>query len=1098
MATVTDKSAFRGFAIPHPSTLTSSCIWAAESSYDQAGNIAGIPEDQDGSSMVLRASGTQTASSELRIRTQRGGIPGRGNEATFIRQRNGDTDWLGWDGPTAIAGVEYLGGGSFIRPSLLALESGRVLCVCNAEASPNQVGALFYEAAANNWSSNFAQGAEIVTHASFTDLNHAYADAVQLPSGRVLCFSMHESATTADELQVDVHYSDDDGDTWAEFASECLRTPILHSDAEPWQLRVEYNPATAEFLLLVWAEDIGATNALHLYQYASRDGGSTFENVAGSGGVQAVINGTDDMDQSAGGDVVVVDGVFVVMSTNPGTLTASETGWYVWRLASAFESLGSGTGGENFASSNFTISTNPGETAAACVDDDGTIWWLVHNDAPSVENVACFYSTDGGVSWQTYAGGTGTSGYGSVFQGGVTDQGRPYLAAATFHRGRVIFVCQNAHDGGFDDEMHAIYLGGWSTVTRPYIATIQSGTYGYGRKAPEHQAGFERTYIPWQEPDQDGWAIVQNGTNSASLTSGALNLTTTGSSRRLYRLGGSVTSGEASRLYGIARANSGETQAQMLWDDGTVIYQAQVEIDGTNIQLVDAVAVGNTQLGTAAHGAGSDPVEFILDVEDDNATLYWRVWSSDSEKTWSELSGTLTDLGTATGSTTRAEFGINNSATGDADWFAVGYVSGDEAGSGLNNFTNPDNLHGHTYGAGTAQSVWVGDGVSAWAVDGPTAAGNDWHIDTRYEYGIERVVPQVSPSPEVKWRSSSTTASMAIAYRLDDFDDAYLNGAQTLILEGINFRQCQLQKYTGGAWSDVRTINAYEDIDFERKGAVVRPNVTSGTQADSPWVEHNELVGGAIEFPNGDVRRIVSNTAGHISEVNGLLSTANICLIRLEGVDDGENASGTGKIWFPRVSTGLVIQSAEAIRIQINDDASPVAPPEGYFTIGRMFFGSMHPFGADYTQERTVSVNPNTSITTSRDGRRRARVNGPTRRAVSFSFPAIDMTEFSGEDTITTGSVYAGNYNGIAVRDEPSRLAGMIEYLRGPGRLIAYMPYIPNMFPPSATSWTHTYQRIRGTFIGRITSPITLTQVAGDEQVDEVLSIGTVTVEEEV
>ena len=85
MATKTDKTTFRGLGILDPRFLTSDVLWAAESTYDQAGPRPGVPEPQQVSDFVLKSTGSQTADSSIRVKLQRGGYPGTSGAAAIWR-----------------------------------------------------------------------------------------------------------------------------------------------------------------------------------------------------------------------------------------------------------------------------------------------------------------------------------------------------------------------------------------------------------------------------------------------------------------------------------------------------------------------------------------------------------------------------------------------------------------------------------------------------------------------------------------------------------------------------------------------------------------------------------------------------------------------------------------------------------------------------------------------------------------------------------------------------------------------------------------------------------------------------------------------------
>ena len=198
MATKTDKTTFRGLGIPDPRTLTADALWEAESTYDQAGPTAGVPEAQqtDGG-MVLKARGDQTAGTVKRIRLQDGGYPGT-EGATAIWQVDGASSWYGWQPPYVLTGYQHLAQDTYdghFAASLLTLQSGDVLQVgCRGPGYPTfdeRYSARRYDAASAVWQST-------VTIADLTHptLNSGLIDAVQLPDGRILAIYLVEDEIT--------------------------------------------------------------------------------------------------------------------------------------------------------------------------------------------------------------------------------------------------------------------------------------------------------------------------------------------------------------------------------------------------------------------------------------------------------------------------------------------------------------------------------------------------------------------------------------------------------------------------------------------------------------------------------------------------------------------------------------------------------------------------------------------------------------------------------------------------------------------------------------------------------------------------------------
>lgn len=1081
----TSKNLFRGIAVPHPKVIDSTALWPEQSSYDQAGPTAGVPEDQDGSAMVLEAFGDQTASTTLRVRTKRGGFPGNG--ASYIHRAADSGDWYGWNTPATIWGYERVGAaGLTVNPSALTLANGNVLVfVSSSLGGSGEVRVWEYVASTNAWS----VGATVVANeGAYSNLARAYCDAVQLPSGRILCFYLVEDSDNATVYTINVRFSDDNGDTWAEWATYACSDPTrLDTDTNvPFRLRAAYSEATGEILLILWVQPQSGTYTQCLLQYASNDLGASFSYVGG-------IDGTDADDQSVTGDVVVADGVFVVLSDNPSS-NGSVNGSEVFRLGSAFEAIGAGGSGDPFAVSNRNVlsgsTVQTEQMAAACVSPDGVIWYFSTNLSATVDNFLIMYSEDGGLSWKTPAAGTLSTGYGSTFQPGVitVQITKPALA---WQRGRIILVCN--HDSptttSDDDDLTALYLGGFSTVTLPYRAVSLAGDR-IGR-TPDFQTGWERNWLPFELPGNDGWTKSTSGTQSEAISSGALRLTATSG---IVRYTVTPTADGTLTAYMDVAVNSGSAEVfRWRYDDGSsVLYTVGIQLTTTAISIIDDPTGAATSLDSDTHGGGR--VQFIVSIDGSSVRVWWRDQDTSELQAWTLMSGTASNLGTSALSD-QVRFGIASTTTANLDVYQVAYSEGAETGAGLGGFTNPDDLQGRNYAPG-GYSTYVDAGVSIYGVDGPTGANEDWHIDTRYEHPVERAFVGTSPSPRIGWRSSTAAASMALAWRrsTSGFESRAYNGAEVLHFEGINWRQAQLQRTrnNGSSWTDEVEIINYKAITFSRIGDVVYPG--SGTAADAIYLHENELAGGTFEDGAGKVRKIAGNTAG--AWVIGTTNSHKAAIF-LESADDTEATSGTGEIWFPRLTVIFSPYTCDGLRIQLHDDGAGHDPADGYYTIGSMFHGRLVPFGRDYSFGRVVTTAANTEISETRAGHRRSRVNGPTRRSVSVAFPAIDVTQYSEEGQPDSIEYNATFVNTRTAPDEPVKIPGLLEYLRGSHRLCLYLPKI-DRFSGADGNVQYNLHGAEGAILGRLVGPVSLTAIAGDESTSEVLSIAQITIEEEV
>jgi hypothetical protein len=230
-----------------------------------------------------------------------------------------------------------------------------------------------------------------------------------------------------------------------------------------------------------------------------------------------------------------------------------------------------------------------------------------------------------------------------------------------------------------------------------------------------------------------------------------------------------------------------------------------------------------------------------------------------------------------------------------ADWHTFAYAAGVEAGESLIDQSYPDDLHPFPVPAEADGTLYLTDGVRVYAADGPGVSQHEWLISTRYDYPIERVLPTVSPSPALGWRSATTTAGMSLAWKLGDNLAPALTHAM-IYLDGINWRQAQLQTYipSSGTWLDLFEVQAYIEVEYTRTGQMVYP---AGTDTDGQYLHFGEAVGGTFEFSASKVRKVTHHTSGAWFAGADTVTPYIYC----EDIDGTEPTSGTGKLWLTRV-----------------------------------------------------------------------------------------------------------------------------------------------------------------------------------------------------
>ena len=122
---------------------------------------------------------------------------------------------------------------------------------------------------------------------------------------------------------------------------------------------------------------------------------------------------------------------------------------------------------------------------------------------------------------------------------------------------------------------------------------------------------------------------------------------------------------------------------------------------------------------------------------------------------------------------------------------------------------------------------------------------------------------------------------------------------------------------------------------------------------------------------------------------------------------------------------------------------------------------------------------------------------GLPRRSVEVAWTdGVDVTQIDGNDSdadymlsTSTGGIEPVAYN----RDVLYTVQGTLEMLGGPLRPVVYLPALGKGTPDSETLTGRA-----SAVYGRITSPIRLESILGDEEASEVWRLARLTIEEEV
>ncbi|MCP3958830.1 MAG: hypothetical protein GY719_13335 [bacterium] len=1113
---VTEERSYRGLLIPDH-RLDANSFWPEQSSYDQAGPGPGVPVAERDTEMVLEAVGGEPEGDGLEIRTLRGGHPGPFG-ASFAWRRVGEQEWRGWDAPRAVSGWESLIGvpqfDGFRHPCALTLSDDRILVVYdhgNVPGSSRVHAGL--RSLDGSWSWQDVYGEK-------KNGNHSlHPCLVALPSGAVLLLHLvHREASS----QVRVHRDASGAGAWELASRFALTAPLLRDIHRTKRIRAAYRDG--EILLLVWStKDDGRE---YLAQFVSDDLGSTFHYVS------SVRGGFPDL--------VVSGGRFLVAYIN------HKTGAPVFRrLGSAVEPLAQGRErsfadvaslGDVAAGLGLDVETGyvqqftQGDMALA-VDDDGAAYALfARQDSGSLRPGLMVRSTDGGETWRAPRSGTAVEGaWWSTEHLGAD---RPTGYCATFQRGRLVLFHGWDPSAPFSRSLCALYLGGYSTVTLPPLSTFQ---------AASHQAGWTCNWLASDPPDEGTWQLSTGSpTPSHTMEHGRLKQLT-GSGESIHCFRGVASSLERGLIVRFAVDVAQGTASVVLHNDTATAdehYRIEIEIVSGRLTVHDRGTTVAT-LGRATGGAVPPPVattnptrvlasnvlvqsaagrgvQVLAALRGASAQVWARPNDTGEDRRWTLLVS-ADDLGGGAAEKTESYVRWGSGASSEVYWTEFHLSYGADTGTQIVDATT--GATGLFARAFPTSPMHVADGVRLTAVDGPTRRGDTWRIATAYRHPIHNVLPSVAPSPRLPWRSAGAGEGMSIALHLGggsnqpSFLGSDLLG---LYLDGINWRQAMLQGLVAESWLDLQEIRAYSELVMERHGNVVTPSADA--VASGPYLHYGELVGGSLELAGGIVRRIAGNTEGSLL-ARGQGRVARIYLDGIEGVEP--TALPSARIWYPRV---LVVKplgghrySAFRLVLHHGTETEDVPPPAaGYFQIGTMALGHVALFGWDSSRGRILSRQPNVELTTQTDGSRGSRRLGPSRRAVELAWAeGVDVTPVQGEgapDYVRSSWSYLGQ-PAAARHDTPYLLDGLLDALDGPHTPLVYLPRVPlgelpgsegepeeaeAPVPSQPEPMVFTWQRARGAIYGRLTSPVRLESVLGEEESSEVMRVATVTIEEEV
>ena len=1093
-----DKSytRFQGLLIPDPrivlGAVTADDHATAPSSFTERGPKAGVPEANQSTRMVLRATGTQSADGAIGINTVRAGNPGIDQAGFLWEDQTVSKQQNGWDGPQLVTHPESIFWASSsvnyysAAPDVIRLQSGKLL-MCGHQNELAGAGiwtqVLYsYDPSTSAWS---AVGSLVPDGSP----RQEGPSLLQLPSGEVLFF-----VQTKDDRQVDVYSSADDGATWEPYAFRVLdiSAPQLTAVTEVTQIRARYSNGEV-LLAVVWLRP--STLYRSMTQAASEDLGGSFETIvedwqadttepaqrvsivpAESGGF-IIGYGVREVTTIAYGQSKI-GSAFSNAAAERDTLGAAIDHSYDWADIALWRS----EDGQIYRMTN------------ASVDDDARAGVQEAHPAPAYLEV----SSNDGESYREHK----TRGILLEDAGAIISASLLTHYAAADIAGRTALVTRwdvaGGGPGASPHSLSVLWLGGHSDHTAPLKDEDPVLTNSWSTP-PRAEDGMEFSrsagtqtgggfYLPILIPGSLGWTAALTGTE-AVIFPGVLEVTSTPGNARTYTRDAAGDWGHLFTEFAVeitaGTPINNQVFARYVLSDGAVFdYRVEIRIETGGFNVWDGIAAAS--VGVAAVVSFGQVVHVRVAMDRGNVRT-WYSTADANEREWTEgPSGAIADNG-AGGGDNRVRFGhaVPGVGTIKSEWTMFGYSwwPGEwspRAVGYASAWSRPRDINPRPFSTVPAT---IFDGVKLAAISGPARYGDEWNVEPAFDHPLGNAFWEDAPSPRQSWRSTADGVEEVIAIDLSGLGEGRLtNYTIGIAAFGINFKQAALERWDGAAWQDIGQLHAetgFTGLQFQRDGEIVTPDTGVANQAER-FIVRQELVGGTFVFTAGEavLRKISRNTEGTWTD-----SQTKRPWVSLEDVDDTEPGSGACEIWAPQAAT-VIHEFDQAVRyLRLRIPAQKTA--DGYYQIGQLLIGEMLIFGTQYSRGREIAGLNQTDLFELPDGSTRARKRGPQYREIEFSWSeGIDASQINKENPdpdYSTGSA-AGGPHGRPIAAKYATLydlEGAIVQLDGAVKPCVYFSRIEQDQDGAELEVRMNDPRL---FVyGRITSDTSRQNILGDE-----------------
>jgi len=1001
----------------------------------------------------------------------------------------------GWDGATpgiAVTTWEHVEWGTQVLEQMVALatKDDTQLCAYRRRTSTGP----------NKWAIEVARIArdgttsQIVIASSLSHTNY-YPTLLQLPDGRInVYFWYYETIRT--RWNIRAYTSTDDGATWTLLSDGVLKdawTSTLGTysgtvnyeaaaGAAPGysdngKLAVAYHNGSVLLMAGITLADTALTNRNVMRQWASSDLGCTFELVESDSAE------TDVATKREKAPILLQQGDEIYLIYIGGD---KELFWKI--LSNAWQPTSEIT--EDSLAYDDIV-----QYVAACIDDGGTVWIYPQHDMTNT-NGAYTAPCRGAVASSTNRMRDviphGISSYPTLWWDGYettspTDGGILDVSAC-FARGQTcMFHRHNSNASTRDDSLSVAYLGGWSTVQLPgFYPTVNSA---------QTRTAWQ---IPWWPgmglPDTDsrfGTGGTGGGTSVISANADVQIDTTAHTRYYTAALNDNQITAQFSMRAVTAPGTLGEIGVKVQCYDGVANnHTCQLWLSATQM-IVRNVNGGGSTLATVTGISLAIGLHIRISVNDSGGVSVWYIQGAiTGDQEWIEAYSSTSGLTSAAGGSSYAWWGnlVSGPAT-QSQWQLALFNSDDNIGAVgklANGFSNPADCFGAQV---SKRATYYADGLRLSGTVGPAIYGDKWSIPTRHAYAVANLFSEISPSPDQKWRST-TTAANNIAVDCGggvSSDRALLSPLVAMYVKGINWRTGTFQAYDQGVgWVNLVTLDAateFSTLAYARHGSSVVPN-SIVIPAPSRYIAPGELVGCTVNLGSGKFRKVKTNTGGYWTSST---SVASVQLL-LEGIDNTEPASGTCDIWYTELlAVAYTTAKRRAYRIIVQSQTTA----DGYLEIGQAVVGPFYAFATDYSYGHTRSQSANIAVTETADRRKRRQRLGGQQRSISMAWTdPVDEQKLNQGDADYIRSESGGR--ALAhVGDTAQLIQGIHAHIDGEMEPLVYVAELDY----DQSTWQITDRRL--CLYGAMIGDVETTNVWGEEH-EQVVQVQTIIIEEEV